>query len=94
MKVNFAYAAVAAALFAANVWAETPPPQPDPSAAPPPAGQTEAPKEDPTVCKKFKTTGSRLPTEKICKKQSEWDAEAEANSEATKRELDRQNSKQ
>jgi hypothetical protein len=28
------------------------------------------------VCKKFKTTGSRLATEKICKPQSEWDAEA------------------
>ena len=60
----------------------------------PPSPPAEAPKEDKVVCKKIKTTGSRLPTEKICKKQSEWDAEAAANAEETKREMDRQTNKQ
>jgi hypothetical protein len=45
----------------------------------------EAPKEDKVVCKKYKTTGSRLATEKVCKKQSEWDLEAEEARRATDR---------
>lgn len=77
--------------------AETPPAPPSDQATSgetPPEAPAEAPKEDKVVCKKIKTTGSRLPTEKICKKQSEWDAEAAATAEETKREMDRQTNKQ
>jgi hypothetical protein len=69
---------------------ETQPPAPPPPA--PPASEQPAatpPAEDKVVCKKYKTTGSRLATEKICKKQSEWDAEAEAASRAARENLER-----
>lgn len=40
-------------------------------------GQTAPPaEEDPTVCRKVAVTGSRISTQKVCKKQSEWDVQA------------------
>jgi hypothetical protein len=91
MKVKFVLAAFAAAGLAAAVWAETPPQPPAPPApATTPAAPAEPDPKDKVVCKKFKTTGSRLATEKICKTQREWDAEAEEARKFQQRGIDQQ----
>ena len=36
--------------------------------------------EDPTICRKVAVTGSRISTQKVCKKQSEWAVQAKRRS--------------